>query len=918
MSRPQVPAPRARAALLLSLLPWVPPAAAQEPNPAQESDYYAVDYLVPPPGERLEVGGLGFLPNGRLVVSTRRGQVWIVHDPLAPDPRAARFSLFAEGLQEGLGLSIVGERIFVLQRAELSELVDHDRDGRCDEVRSLASDWGVSGHYHEFAFGLPRDGAGNFYVSLNVSFGDPQWWHGRSTAPWRGWVLQLTPEGRTVPFASGLRSPCGLCTNSKGDLFLTDNQGDWMPACPIFHVREGRFYGHPASLNWTPAYREAGRTASDTIPPTTPREPAAVWIPYDWSRSAGNLVEDTTGGKFGPFAGQMFVAELTNGMLLRVLLEQVRGEYQGAVIPFRRGVGSAVRVGFAPDGTLFAGFTDRGWGGQAPGDGLGRIRPTGRVPLEIQDVHLVEGGFEVGFTLPLAQAPAAPQIQLLQYDYDYWWEYGSPARHTTHLAVEQVELSPDHTRLRFAAPLRAGMCARVRFEGLVSQSGERLLHEEFAYTVNQLTSGPVSKELVAKQVPPPPAKERSAEGMLELSWGKALDSWRQTGWSARRSGAAMDPTDRRRLIPWGELESWEETSVLQNDAAPDATPSELVSRYEFGDVEVHADFMLPEGGNSGLYLMGRYEVQLLDSSGKSRLDFGDCGGLYQAYGEGARWPGRAPMFNAFRGPGQWHGLTVRFRAPKFDASGVKVSHARFERVMIDDVLLHENVEVPEPTRGGLVEPREVAQGPLRFQGDHGSVALKNVWVRPLPPGDTAPAAERGSVDLLVLPSPGWTPKEGELLVGEDGAGDQLFAEDPGQHSALPPKPLAVTDARLSFEARIARGATAAVFLRAGAAESTGYGLFLAASPDAPQQAGSLIGFAPIEGQLVPANLWCRVELVVQDEAGGTRISSFLNGVKVAEALDGERRFAQGGLRIQGPKGGVLELRGLRLERLGGR
>jgi hypothetical protein len=137
-------------ALLAALLP------AQD-----ESAYYTVDHLVPPDGERLEVGGLDFLPDGRLVCSTRRGQVWIAENPLAQDPRDARFTLFAEGLFEGLGLEVVDGEIYVLQRTELSKLLDTASDGRCDTIETVSNDWGSSGNYHEFAFGLPRGKDGN-------------------------------------------------------------------------------------------------------------------------------------------------------------------------------------------------------------------------------------------------------------------------------------------------------------------------------------------------------------------------------------------------------------------------------------------------------------------------------------------------------------------------------------------------------------------------------------------------------------------------------------------------------------------------------------------------------------------------------------------------------------------------------------
>ncbi|HUR28493.1 MAG TPA: DUF1080 domain-containing protein, partial [Planctomycetota bacterium] len=553
-----------------------------------------------------------------------------------------------------------------------------------------------------------------------------------------------------------------------------------------------------------------------------------------------------------------------------------------------------------PDGTLFAGFTDRGWGGQAPGDGLGRIRPTGRAPMEIRDVKIRDDGFEVEFTQRLRDTPTPDKVKLFQYDYDYWWEYGSPARHQANVEVANIAVLPDNRRIWLRAALKPGMCARVRFEGIVSESGEPLLHQEFAYTVNQLPSGPECTELVAKLVPPPPAKERSSEGMLELTWADALDSWKQTGWTAHETDVALDPADKKRVIAQGKREEWENSLVLVNDGAQ---PSELVSRYEFGDIDVHADFLLPEGGNSGLYLMGRYEVQLLDSTGKTELGYGDCGGIYSGWGEGHVWPGRAPMFNAFRGPGQWHGLTVRFRAPKFDASGKKIANALFERVMIDDVLLQENVEVPEPTRGAMESPKEVASGPLRFQGDHGPVAIKNVWVRR--PTNTAPEEKDAHALVANLPqAEGWSMTDGTYTASEGAKPLELLVRD-DENGAW-------ENARLSFDARVGRGASSTVYMRDRGTADQGYGLRLDAFSKEKEQAGSLVGLVPIHGQLAPPDLWFHVDFVVREESKGTRVQSFLNGILVAEHLDADRRHPTGRMRVTGPVGGKLELRNLEI------
>src|SRR5262249_36996203 len=160
----------------------------------------------------------------------------------------------------------------------------------------------------------------------------------------------------------------GIALSPQDELFITDNQGDWEPASPIYHVKKDRFYGHPASLDWTDEYKKTDTHASDTVPPAraAEREVPAMWLPYKWSRSPGNMAWDESGGKFGPFQHQWVLAELTNGMVLRGDFEKVEGEYQGWVTELRQHVGSAIRVLFGDDGTLFCGLTNRGWGGYSP------------------------------------------------------------------------------------------------------------------------------------------------------------------------------------------------------------------------------------------------------------------------------------------------------------------------------------------------------------------------------------------------------------------------------------------------------------------------------------------------------------------------------------------------------------------------
>ncbi len=859
-------------------------------DPAREADYWDVRYYQPPEGSVLEIGGIGFLPDGRLVVSTRRGQVWLVDDPLAEDPAQSRFHLFAEGLQEGLGLAVVGGEICVLQRGELSRLSDTDGDGAADAIETISNGWGLSGNYHEFAYGLPVDQQGNYYVSLNVAFLDPKWWHGKSLVPWRGWVVKIAPDGGVAPVASGFRSPCGIGMSSRGELFVTDNQGDWVASSPLYHVKEGAFYGHPASLGWTEEYRASHTEPSDTAPPSRERTPPAIWIPYKWSRSAGNMVEDTTGGRFGPFEGDLFVAELTNGLVLRAQLEEVQGELQGACFLFRQKIGSATRLCFAPDGSMIAGFTNRGWGGYPPGHGLARIRWTGRMPMEIERVHLVQDGFEIGFTEPVADEVAiGPEmVELVTYDYDYWWEYGSPERHTTGLPVGRVALSADRKTLSLrGAPLVAATCARVRLSGVVSASGQALLHDEFAYTINQLPDGPRTNELVAKLVAPPAARESGEEGWLRLTWGDALDAWSSTGW--RVGEVELDTSDRK------TFRVTEGDSALVNVGA--GTPSAYVSKCEFADARVHAEFMLPEHGNSGVYLMGRYEVQLLDSAGKTELDFGDCGGIYR----GESFPGAAPLLNGAREAGTWQDLDIVFEAPRFDERGAKVRNARFVRVLLDDVLLHENVEVPEPTLGPLFSD-EAPVGPLMLQGDHGPVAYRNLRVFPL----NRPADEEGWVALF----------DGESIEDWQADGDAVWEvvdgvlKSSGARGHLFSAKGDWRDFDLRARMRISDGGNSGLYFRSRPTGEwpQGYEAQINSSHEDAQRTGSLYGLDEVHVQLVAPDTWFDYEVRCREEAEGTRITILVNGIAVTDHLDRERRFAAGHVALQQHHdGSVLEV-----------
>ena len=156
----------------------------------------------------------------------------------------------------------------------------------------------------------------------------------------------------------------------------------------------------------------------------------------------------------------------------------------------------------------------------------------------------------------------------------------------------------------------------------------------------------------------------------------------------------------------------------------------LITNFEHGDIELEFDVMLPKGSNSGVYLMGRYEVQLLDSWGIKHPAFSDIGGIFRNWENVPEkmYLGKAPLSNAAKAPGLWQRMKISFRAPKFSADGKKTSNAKFVSVYLNGVKIHDNVEVPLPT-GGPLENNERATGPIMFQGDHGPVAFRNFKVR---------------------------------------------------------------------------------------------------------------------------------------------------------------------------------------------
>ncbi len=359
----------------------------------------------------------------------------MIHDPYAEKVSEESFHVFARGLHEPLSLAERDGWLYVTQRPEVTRIRDEDGDGSGDLFETYADGWGVSGDYHEYAFGSKFDAEGNLTVALCLtgSF--------TSVVPFRGWAMRITPKGETIAMTSGVRSPGGIGSNAAGDLFYTDNQGPWNGTCSLKPLKAGKFVGHPGGFAWYDQARESmGETpiepqSGSRIHIETERIaellPPAVMFPYDkMGKSASGIACDTSGGKFGPFAGQLFVGDQSHSTIMRVFLEQVDGVYQGACFPFRKGFASGnVGVEMSPSGALFVGGTNRGWGsiGTRP-FAIERLDWTGAVPFEIKTMRVQPSGFELEFTKPV-DAKTAGTIEsytLSTYTYEYRSQYGSP------------------------------------------------------------------------------------------------------------------------------------------------------------------------------------------------------------------------------------------------------------------------------------------------------------------------------------------------------------------------------------------------------------------------------------------------------------------------------------------------------------
>ena len=462
----------------------------------RERAYYRLVNLPIPKDLVVEAGAFVTLPDNRIAVGTRRGDIYLLNQVDEPKP-TPRFELFATGLDEIFGLAYRDGAFYATQSCELTRITDRNGDGRADKFETISDTWGYA-NYHEYAFGSKFDPDGNLYVALGLSSS----YHSR--ALFRGWAMKVTPQGETIPIASGLRSPGGIGPNEHGALFYIESQGPWNTSCSLKFVKEGGFMGHPISYNW---YKYAPHMGPKPTQPEpggrilTEKErvrelvPYAVIFPYiRMGRSITGFVINRTRGKFGPFEDQIFIGDYTQSLVMRATTELVNGVWQGACYPFREGLSTGIlNVQFTPEGNLLCGGTNRGWPvrGIKP-FALERLDWTGLMPFEIKRVSITPDGFRIHFTKPVDAATGndSKNYRVSTFTHIYHGGYGGPEVDQSMPKVLAAKLSADglHATIRLDQ-LTKGHVHEFDLGALRSREREVLLHRHAYYTVNEIPEG---------------------------------------------------------------------------------------------------------------------------------------------------------------------------------------------------------------------------------------------------------------------------------------------------------------------------------------------------------------------------------------------------------------------------------------------
>lgn len=701
-----------------------------------------------PEGFEPKVGAMCFLPDGRLVIGTfdplqRDDRSLPDIDSKEPDKLYAILNWDAEDqskievveiatdLYEPSAMCVHEGELYVAHRKKVERLRDMDNDGYFETHELIAEGW-EGWNYHQFVFGLvPHNG--KLYAALSTAMAPPAWEGMQDNAgpngPMRGGLIEIDIEAKTAfVIAGGLRTPNGLGVSPDGALVYLDNQGTWMPSSTLAEIIPGRFYGHYNNANFVPMLEERfPKGGHPSVYSDRPRTPPALWLPQNEVVNSPTQPLPITSG---PFKGQMLVGELTAGGVRRVFLERVNGQLQGALFRFTQGLESGVnRMAWAPDGSLIVAGIGAGgnWNWRGTQFGLQRLKPNGKPVFEMKSVRSTWSGFVIEYTEDPDFNTRADKVNytISSWKYEPTAKYGGPKiNERVHQLYNATSIVNSTTVLLEVYGMEPGRVYHIVAD-IGSESGEPLWSTEAWYTANHLQQ--IFQHSTIDGAPVDPDTDGVGLNILPPANGVTL--------IARSTGASMRYANRP--YPMTNM-TQDDLLNAQGYMAVGNGSGDLSSTTSFGDARIHIEWLSPPGGegqmagNSGVYLQGKYELQVLGTKrGEEPLEANEAGAFYNI---------KAADSNASRGPGQWQAYDIWFRAARFDNNGKKTENAR-ATVYWNERLVHDDVELPHPTGsqqaageapgGGL----DRMIGPLVLQ-DHatraeGPVRYRNAWIAPL-------------------------------------------------------------------------------------------------------------------------------------------------------------------------------------------
>lgn len=460
----------------------------------KQSDFYTREEIPLPKGEIMEIGSIALMPEEKIAVTSRRGDVWICEGAYGSDLSKVTWKKFASGLHEPLGMYYQDGSLFLTQRGEFTRLHDSNKDGEADNHETINSGWGINGDYHEYAFGSRPDKNGDVWVTLCLT---GSW---DAFSDWRGWTVRITPEGEMIPTCSGIRSPGGIGQNAEGDMFYTDNQGVWNGSSSLKWLKPGSFQGNPtgnkyhklANLPAPPTPKDKSRVLAEHLKFPDYIPPAVVLPHARMGQSPTGIEADLSKGKFGPWDKQLYIGEQTHSQVQRVFLEKINGIYQGAVFQMLEGF----EAGIIPlqldqgKGILFVGGSNRGWAsrGTKPFT-LERVTWNGKTPFEILTMQAEPDGFTLTFTEAVDPIIAADPKSYSMEAWTYILQagYGSPEVDQAKPIIKTATVSEDKKSVRLSIEgLVRGHVHHLMAPGIKSASGVTLWHPEVYYTLNEI------------------------------------------------------------------------------------------------------------------------------------------------------------------------------------------------------------------------------------------------------------------------------------------------------------------------------------------------------------------------------------------------------------------------------------------------